>query len=78
MKNREQFHRLVGRLIYFSHACPNIAFAMSMVSQLMHLPDPTHFKAVYKIIKYLKRSPRKGLLLEKHSHLQIEVYTEAD
>ena len=51
---------------------------MSMVSQLMHLPDPTHFKAVYKILKYLKRSPRKGLLLEKHSHLQIEVYTEAD
>jgi len=78
VKNREQFQRLVGRLIYLSHTRPDIAFAVSMVSQFMHSPGPEHFEAVYRILRYLKGSPGKGLLFEKHGHLQIEVYTDAD
>ena len=36
--NIEQFQRLVGRLIYLSHTRPDIAFAVSRVSQFMHSP----------------------------------------
>ena len=76
--NRDQFQRLVGRLIYLSHTRPDIAFAISMVSQFMHSPGPEHFDAAYRILKYLKGTPGKGLLFEKHGHLQVEVYTDAD
>ena len=37
-KYKEQYQRLVGRLIYLSHTRPDIAFAISMVSQFMHAP----------------------------------------
>ena len=33
--NREQYQRLVGRLIYLSHTRPDIAFAVSVVSRFM-------------------------------------------
>lgn len=75
---KEKFQRLVGRLIYLSHTRPDIAFAVSMVSQFMHSPGQEHFDAAYRILRYLKGTPGKGLLFRKNDNLQIEVYTDAD
>ena len=36
--NRDQYQRLVGRLIYLSHTRPDITFAVSVVSQFMNSP----------------------------------------
>ena len=44
----------------------------------MHSPRPEHFNVVYRILRYLKRTPGRGLLFRKHAHLQVEVYTDAD
>ncbi|KAL5732677.1 hypothetical protein ACOSQ2_032369 [Xanthoceras sorbifolium] len=44
----------------------------------MHSPGPKHFDTVYRILRYLKRSPGKGLIFKKHGHLQVEAYTDAD
>ena len=38
--DKECYQRLVGRLIYLSRTRPDIAFAVSVVSQFMH--DPTY------------------------------------
>ena len=78
MIEREKFQRLVGRLIYLSHTRPNIAFAVSMVSQFMHSPGHDHFDAAYRILRYLKGTPGRGLMFIKRDSLQIEVYTDAD
>ena len=78
MIERENFHQLVGRLIYLSHTRPNIAFAVSMVSQFMHSPGHDHFDAAYRILRYLKGTPGRGLMFIKRDSLQIEVYTDAD
>ncbi|RVW35444.1 Retrovirus-related Pol polyprotein from transposon RE1 [Vitis vinifera] len=64
--DREKYQRLVGRLIYLSHTRPNIAFAVSVVSQYMHSPKESHLKAAYKILKYLKGSPGRGLFFKKN------------
>jgi hypothetical protein len=36
--DKGRYQRLVGQLIYLSHTRPNIAYAVSVVSQFMHSP----------------------------------------
>ena len=44
----------------------------------MHTPGPKIFDVAYKILRYLKGTPRKCLLVERHGHLQVEVYIDVD
>ncbi|XP_073016671.1 uncharacterized protein [Primulina eburnea] len=73
-----QYQRLVGKLIYLSHTRPDIAFAVSLVSQFMHAPSRDHLEAVNKILRYLKGCPGKGLCFKKSESKKLEVYTDAD
>jgi hypothetical protein len=76
--NKVRYQRLVGKLIYLSHTRPDIAYAVSVVSQFMHNPSEDHMSAVIRILHYLKSSPGKGLMFSKNAHLKIEGYTYAD
>ena len=77
--DRDNFQCLVGRLIYLSHTRLDIAFAVSMVSQFIHSPRHEHFNVVYRILRYLKGTLRKRVLLfEDIDHLRVEVYTDVD
>ncbi|XP_048139417.1 uncharacterized mitochondrial protein AtMg00810-like [Rhodamnia argentea] len=72
------YQRLVGKLIYLSHTRPDIAFAVSLVSQFMHDPHSTRMNAVLRILRYLKSAPGKGILLSPYDGLKVEAYTDAD
>ena len=48
LTNKERYQRLVGRLIYLSHTRPDIAYAVSVVSQFMHSPSEDHMNAVLR------------------------------
>jgi len=37
---------LVGKLIYLSHSCIDIAYVVSVVSEFMHQPSKNHIKTV--------------------------------
>ena len=52
--DKGHYQRLVGRLIYLSHTRPDIAYAVSVVSQFMHTPNEEYMNAVYRILRYLK------------------------
>ena len=56
----------------------DIAFVVSIVSQFMHSPCEEHFEAVFRILRYLKATPGKGLFFGKNQQRGIEVYTDAD
>ena len=75
--HKERYQRLVGRLIYLSHTCPDIAYAVSVVSQFMHSPSEAHMDAVTRILRYLKMAPGRGLVFSKNGHLNVEGYTDA-
>ena len=77
--NKEGYQRLVGKLIYLSHTRPDISFAVSMVSQFMHSPNEDHLQAVFRILKYVKATPGKGLLFSKQDGpLDVKAFTDAD
>ncbi|RVW39419.1 Retrovirus-related Pol polyprotein from transposon RE2 [Vitis vinifera] len=76
--DRERYQQLVGRLIYLSHTRPNIAFVISVVSQYLHSPKESHLEAVYKILRYLKGFPGRGLFFKKGDNKKVEIYTDAD
>ena len=76
--DKQRYQRLMGKLIYLSHTRPDIAYAVSVVSQFMHCLSEHHMDAVMRILHYLKSSPGKGLTLSKNGHLNVAGYTDAD
>lgn len=73
-----RYQRLVEKLIYLSYTHPDIAYAVSVVSQFMHNSSKDHVGAVIRILCYLKSSPGKGFMSSKNDHPNIEGYTVAD
>lgn len=51
----------------------DIAYVVSILSQLMHAPTVEHMNAVY-----LKSCPGKGLLFSKNGRPDIKGYTDSD
>ena len=78
LTDKGRYQQLVRRLIYLSHTRPDIAYAVSVVSQFMHAPSEEHMEAVYRILRYLKSAPGKGLLFSKNGISNIEGYTDSD
>jgi hypothetical protein len=76
--DKGRYQRLVGRLIYLSHTRPDLTYVVSVVSQFMHTPSEEHMNVVYRILRYLKNAPGKGLLFSKNDGLNIEGYTDSD
>nr|CAN62086.1 hypothetical protein VITISV_035123 [Vitis vinifera] len=77
--DKGRYQRLVGRLMYLAHTRPDLAYALSVVSQYMHNLGEQHMNAIMRILRYLKNAPGKRILFAKNvDHQSIEVYTDAD
>jgi hypothetical protein len=76
--NKEKYQKLVGRLLYLCHTRPDIAYAVSVVSRYMHEPRSGHLDIVYRILRYLKGNPGKGLWFRSNGHLGVDGYSDAD
>ena len=75
--DRGRYQRLVGKLIYLSHTRPDVAYAVSLVSQFMHDPKQDHMEAALRIVRYLKGTAGMGMLFKKNGHFSISGYTDA-
>ena len=72
------YMRLVGRLLYLTTTRLDIAFATQQLSQLMSCPTETHHKAALRVLRYLKRSPGRGLFFPQYADLQIFGFSDTD
>jgi len=75
--DKEMYQGIVGSPIYLSHTRPDIAFFVSLVSQFMHQPKETHLQATLRIVRYLKKTPRRGVF-KRNNSASLEVYTDAN
>ncbi|CAN6717067.1 unnamed protein product [Malus baccata var. baccata] len=78
LTNISYYQRLVGKLIYLTITRPDISHAVSLVSQFMHAPTMQHLQLVKRILRYLKGSLDRGILMSNHQSTEISAYTDAD
>ncbi|XP_071728975.1 uncharacterized mitochondrial protein AtMg00810-like [Rutidosis leptorrhynchoides] len=77
LADKGQYQRMVGKLIYLAHTRPDIAHVVGVVSQFMHQPQVHHMEAVFRIIRYLKKTPGHGVVFRKNGYLETQIYTDA-
>lgn len=69
----KSYQRLVGSLLYLTIT---LSYVVSVVCQFMLTPRTRHLNFVYRILKYLKKSPGQGICFRRHGHLVVEAYTD--
>ncbi|GJV95564.1 putative reverse transcriptase domain-containing protein [Tanacetum coccineum] len=57
---------------------PDISYAVHCLSQHMHTPLQSHFKATLRVLRYLKGSPGCGIQFYNHSNFKLKAYADAD
>uniref|UniRef100_A0A2N9IJC8 Integrase catalytic domain-containing protein n=1 Tax=Fagus sylvatica TaxID=28930 RepID=A0A2N9IJC8_FAGSY len=72
------YQQLVGSLIYLTVTRPDLAYAVHLVSQFMSAPRSTHYAAVLRILRYIKRTLFHGLHFSAQSSLELPAYADAD
>lgn len=58
------YQRLISKLLYLTITRPDICFGVQVLSQIMQHPKASHWKAALRILRYVKKSPRLGVLLK--------------
>ncbi|XP_061340363.1 uncharacterized mitochondrial protein AtMg00810-like [Gastrolobium bilobum] len=72
------YRRLVGRLLYLTTTCPDIAFSVQQLSQFISCPTDVHFNAATRVLKYLKGAPAKGLFFSATNDLTLTGFADSD
>jgi histone deacetylase 1/2 len=81
MSDPTLYRSIVGALQYATLTRPDIAFSVNKVCQFMSQPLESHWKAVKRILRYLKGTLDHGLLLSPAASgppFSLRAYSDAD
>ncbi|KAJ0522073.1 putative RNA-directed DNA polymerase [Helianthus annuus] len=78
LKNVTGFQKLIGKLIYLSLTRPHISYTVQFLSQFMHSPKEVLLNLAFRLLRYLKQSPGKGLSFKKGSKLELYGFADSD
>ena len=67
------YRQLVDRLIYLIVTRPDVVYSVNILSQFMH---QSH--TVIRILRYLKSTPGKGILLSANNSLKLYAYCDSN
>ena len=78
--DKQLYQSLVGSLIYAANTTrPDIAAAVGIAGQFMSDPSIYHWKAVKRILRYLKGTIKKGLVLGgDDQNMVLEAWVDSD
>jgi hypothetical protein len=72
------YRSVIGMLNYLCGTRPDILFAVHQCARFCENPKLSHEKAVKRIVRYLKRTTREGIVLRPDSTRGIQCYVDAD
>ncbi|MBW0494125.1 hypothetical protein O181_033840 [Austropuccinia psidii MF-1] len=73
------YRSAIGSINYLSTATrPDLAFAVSSLSQFLERPGIRHWKAFLHVLQYLQGTQNLGLVYRKGGGVQISAYSDAD
>ncbi|XP_071741296.1 uncharacterized mitochondrial protein AtMg00810-like [Rutidosis leptorrhynchoides] len=79
IKNMTVYQKLVGKLIYITVARIDISYVDHVLSHFMHAPTASHLKLAFRVLKYLKGCPGKGICLNKGmSNFTITAFVDSN
>nr|XP_016498923.1 PREDICTED: uncharacterized mitochondrial protein AtMg00810-like [Nicotiana tabacum] len=68
------YHSLVGALHYLTFTRLDISYVVNSVSQYLQSPQPHHFLAVKRILRYVAGTLHHGLLLHPSNSISLAAY----
>ncbi|GKB75768.1 ribonuclease H-like domain-containing protein [Tanacetum coccineum] len=72
------YQKLVGQLFYLTHTRPDICYVIHVLSQYMHASLQSCFKLAFRVLRYLKNSPGKGISFSKHNTMDLNVFVDSN
>ena len=74
-----EYPQIIGMLMFLStNSRPDIAFAVNQCARFTHCPKASHALAVKRILRYLKGTKDKGMILTPFDDLRVDCYVDAD
>jgi hypothetical protein len=66
-------------LLYLANnSRPDIAYAVHQVARFSHFPKQSHGRAIKQIVRYLKGTRTRGLIMRPTDALNLDCYVDAD
>ncbi|XP_020696952.2 uncharacterized protein LOC110110013 [Dendrobium catenatum] len=76
LKDPNTYQRLTGALQYLTITRPDIAYAVNILFQHMHDPEPSHIHLLKRLLRYIKGMVHFGLSITK-TNLHLCTFSDA-
>ncbi|KAH0682733.1 hypothetical protein KY290_021329 [Solanum tuberosum] len=73
-----EYRKVIRKLQYLSFTMPDVSYSMNKLSQFMHAPSEAHWRAVKRLIRYLKSIAHYGIRITQRSSLNLSVFYDVD
>jgi hypothetical protein len=78
-QSKWHYASIVGMLLYLANNTrPDISFAVSQVARFNNNPKKSHASAVQMILRYLKRTADKGIIVRPDGTYNLKIWVDAD
>ncbi|GJS10877.1 putative RNA-directed DNA polymerase [Tanacetum coccineum] len=78
LDNISNYQKLIGKLIYLTTTRPDIPYVVHKLSQVMHSAKQSDLRLAFKVLRYLKGSPGKGVLYSESNMFSVSAYVDSD
>jgi hypothetical protein len=72
------YRQLVGSLLYLTHTCPDLSFAVGLVARYMQTPHEIHWKAAKRILRYVRGTVQFGIHYSSGGTPLLVGFTDSD